>query len=210
MKTRTFAVGIAILVVLASFMVYYATSAHPENIGISNVPDITGYAPDNFTISTHGSTASYIMFRDSNTTKINVNAYGESFANLSTFMILYLYKKGQNLSNPYTSLSFQINGASMYIAGNNSTRENIPVSMGKVGQYQQISNYDFYRTLTIVKSQKFLTMILRPSPLYFYAWEKQDVRFTLKLNITKVAGIGLMPFDEGNQQIVYSVNLKLL
>ncbi len=53
-------------------------------------------------------------------------------------------------------------------------------------------------------------MILRPNIVYLREWENGEVSITLSLNLTKLAYVGLVPVDERNQQISYSVSMEFL
>lgn len=209
MKSRTFAVGIALLVIFASAMVYYAESSHPLNLKLSSFSGPVGYNQENFTVDTSHGSASYIMIKDSNSTSISVGSYESGFGNLTSLMILYIYKTSQNVKNPYTDVSFQISNASMAMKDGNNTTENIPVTIGRVGQNQVIKNYDFQNPLTVVKSKSFITLIVRPAPAYISPFRHEAVGFNLSLTLSKIAEIGLLPVSSGNQGVNYSLNFTI-
>lgn len=209
MKSKSFAFGIAVLVVLASVLVYYSLSFHPENLGVTDAHNFSGYSAEKYLVNANGNNASYMIFRSSNNSTISLKSYESGYSNLSTFMILYLYKLNQTTTSPYTGISFHIDNASMYFTANNGTRKNIPVTIGRVGQSQSIQKFDFLRTLTIVKSANFLTMILRPNPGYLAFPSHGKVDFVLSLHISKIDEIGFVPFSAGNMNLHYGVNLTL-
>lgn len=206
MKSRSFAVGVAILIIIASVLVYYAYSFHPVDLSVSRDSGITGYFPEKFKLSTDGGNASYIVFRDSNNTVIHVQSYSAGYANLSTFMILYVYKLNQTVKGPYSSISFQVESFSMSVSYGNRTIS-IPTTTGIVGQSQAIKAGDFYRSVTVVQSKGFLTIVVRPNPQYLAQVPTGKAAFNLQMNLLKIPIIGYMPVPAGNMSFDYRSNL---
>lgn len=209
MKPKTFAMGIALLLVFASVVVYYVDSYHPLNLKISTFNGSPGYFQENFSVNTPHGDALYTIVRDSNSTNMSVGSYASSYGNLSTFMMLYVYKLRQNPQNPYSGISFYLKNATMVITHYGSPANSLPLTIGRISQTQKIEIYDFQNPLTVIKSKAFITIILRPSPKFLTQFEKENVTVSLNMGLSKIAEIGLIPVSAGNMNITYTAHFSM-